>query len=303
MGKLYGAVLILAGVAVGAYALAPLHEPGPEIAAAQVAKAAGAPVAAPSSAPPAPAQQSDRAAPAPAKTDGVKAPAQPPASVALAAASPEAIDPPPNAAPPAERVDETTRRVPVGASKAPNVPPLEGPALTREIQRQLKRVGCYGGEISGTWSPSVRQAMQAFTRRVNASLPVAQPDPVLLAMVQSQASGVCNAACAPGQERAADGRCLPAAIAAKANKPHPGPKPAQRPAAKPAPAVAAYRPALEGRMSLSGPPPGRVIEAPARPRAKAITRSRAAQWRARERRRAARRQPASSGFWGFPFSF
>jgi len=57
----------------------------------------------------------------------------------------------------------------------------------------LKRAGCYDGEISGVWSPRTREAMKAFTTRVNATLPVDKPDQILLALVQGH-QGV---ACAP----------------------------------------------------------------------------------------------------------
>src|SRR5262249_8127643 len=109
-------------------------------------------------------------------------------------------------------VNETTPRFPIGDAKGG--PPLNRPTLVREIQRQLKRIGCYRGDLSGVWTPAVRDAMKAFTERVNASLPVEQPAPVLLAMVQSQAAGTCSASCPPGQARAANGRCMPSALAA-----------------------------------------------------------------------------------------
>src|SRR5207244_1493690 len=33
-------------------------------------------------------------------------------------------------------------------------------ALGRELQRELARVGCYEGEINGTWTPATRKAMK-----------------------------------------------------------------------------------------------------------------------------------------------
>src|SRR5262245_23482919 len=44
--------------------------------------------------------------------------------------------------------------------------------LARELQKELRRVGCYEGEIHGAWTASTKRAMKAFTERVNASLPV-----------------------------------------------------------------------------------------------------------------------------------
>src|SRR4029079_5537552 len=86
-------------------------------------------------------------------------------------------------------------RTPVGQSAAMRGPPLDRVALTRELQRQLQRVGCYGGSISGTWSPSTRRAMKEFTERVNAALPTDKPDAILLAMVQNHEEKTCGAGC------------------------------------------------------------------------------------------------------------
>lgn len=67
----------------------------------------------------------------------------------------------------------------------PTAAPLSDPvSLARALQRELKRAGCYNGEINGIWTPSTRQAMKAYTDIANARLPVTNPDPVLLALMQ-----------------------------------------------------------------------------------------------------------------------
>jgi hypothetical protein len=43
-------------------------------------------------------------------------------------------------------------------------------SLGRRLQEELRRVGCYLGELNGVWTTSSRKAMQAFTDRVNAVL-------------------------------------------------------------------------------------------------------------------------------------
>lgn len=100
--------------------------------------------------------------------------------------------------------------------QAPSTNPLPqaGALLTKELQRQLRRVGCYNGEIDGVWTQSTRRAMQTFTNRVNATLPVERPDHVLLAILQSQSDRICNKPCSLGENLAPDGRCAPGAIAA-----------------------------------------------------------------------------------------
>lgn len=99
--------------------------------------------------------------------------------------------------------------------QAPSTNPLPqaGALLTKELQRQLRRVGCYSGEIDGLWTQSTRRAMQTFTNRVNATLPVERPDHVLLAILQSQPDRICNKPCPLGENLAPDGRCAPGAIA------------------------------------------------------------------------------------------
>jgi len=148
----------------------------------------------------------------------------------------------------------------VGQYTPSSAPALDRFGLTREIQLQLKRVGCYRGDINGVWSPSVRRSMKAFTDRVNATLPVEQPDIILLAMVQNHQDTACGVRCRAGQGFADDGRCLPNALIAGAAKKHA--PPASRSTtlsaaiASPAKVVALsanVKPPAAGRMSLAGP--------------------------------------------------
>ena len=71
-------------------------------------------------------------------------------------------------------------------SRRPTPMPGDRGSLAEDLQRELARVGCYDGQINGVWTTSTRQAMKAFLERVNATLPITQPDGVLLALVQGQ---------------------------------------------------------------------------------------------------------------------
>jgi peptidoglycan hydrolase-like protein with peptidoglycan-binding domain len=94
-------------------------------------------------------------------------------------------------------------------------------SLAQELQRELARVGCYDGQINGVWTTSTRQAMKAFLERVNATLPITQPDGILLALVQGQRVKICGASCPSGQALTEDGRCTPTAILSReAQKDH-----------------------------------------------------------------------------------
>ena len=327
MGKLSGTVLILAGVSIAAYTLFPQPD--------AVTNAMTAENAAQAKPPSAPATSTPAAAPKPAdspappnlappspRTETAPATSPPPATIAPPTVAPQKLRP---GVPPAVRVAEAPLRLPVGESAATASPPLDRPALTREIQRQLKRIGCYQGDVSGVWSPAVRQAAKALTDRVNASLPTDQPDPVLLAMVQGQAAGTCAAGCPQGESRAADGRCLPAAIVANAGKQRTPTASAQagraqvghaqtRQAAKTRPSASTPAtagdtvapPSPDGRMSLAGPKADMSRQArvrPQRPRVASTPPRATAYYNYRPGPRVRQRSAQRSGtpFWSIPF--
>ncbi|MFM1816377.1 MAG: hypothetical protein RLZ98_3072 [Pseudomonadota bacterium] len=56
--------------------------------------------------------------------------------------------------------------------------------LARQLQTSLKAAGCYWGEVDGDWGPGSRRAMRQYMKAVNASLPVDEPDDILLKLVQ-----------------------------------------------------------------------------------------------------------------------
>ncbi len=89
--------------------------------------------------------------------------------------------------------------------------------LASDLQRELRRVGCYAGEITGTWNAATRRAMAAFMDRANATLPFDDPDYVLLALVQGHQDIACTAECPAGQISDGD-RCVPRAVVAQATK-------------------------------------------------------------------------------------
>ncbi len=90
--------------------------------------------------------------------------------------------------------------------------------LVKDLQRELKRVGCFEGEISGQWGSSSKKAMSAFTDRVNATLPLDEPDYILLTLVQGHSAQACGNSCPTGQAMNEDGKCLPRAIVAQKAK-------------------------------------------------------------------------------------
>jgi peptidoglycan hydrolase-like protein with peptidoglycan-binding domain len=263
MSKAGGLVLILGGLAVAAYVMPSDNDASGPDAAGQVDVA-----------------KSARADERP--SQDLTVPRPQPAFRPLASATARAAEPVPAfSAPVVVTVAPRPSEV-AGAQPRATAIPKDRDALARELQKELRRVGCYDGELNGAWTPSTRRAMKAFTDRVNASLPIEEPDAVLFTMVASHRDTVCGKPCPAGQGIGEDGRCLPNAILAKAAKKAPPPatvaqlpKSDPAPAARRAPAIASWSttvtaaapvplpavaaaPAVapiptEGRMGLAGP--------------------------------------------------
>jgi len=90
--------------------------------------------------------------------------------------------------------------------------------LARDLQRELKRAGCYWGEINGLWNPSTKRAMSAFMDRANATLPIKSPDYILLSLVENRREISCSSGCPAGQVADQSGRCTPNAVMTQASK-------------------------------------------------------------------------------------
>jgi hypothetical protein len=117
-----------------------------------------------------------------------------------------------SAATPAVPISQTvyvpTRRtaaVPAAAAaqELPRTPNLD---LVSQLQHELTRVGCYEGDINGTWTTSTRRAMEAIVRQLNAKLPTARPEPAHLALVQGQYARICDQ-CPTRDENQVGRRC------------------------------------------------------------------------------------------------
>lgn len=90
--------------------------------------------------------------------------------------------------------------------------------LARDLQRELKRAGCYWGEVNGLWNPSTQRAMSAFMDRANATLPIKSPDYILLSLVENHREISCSSGCPSGQLTDQSGRCVPNAVIAQASR-------------------------------------------------------------------------------------
>jgi hypothetical protein len=154
-------------------------------------------------------------------------------------------------------------------------PPRAVGSLAQQLQKELKRVGCYGGIVNGEWTQGTQMAARAFIDRVNAKLPVNRPDPILFALVEAYKDKVCGSPCPPGQLLSQD-QCLPTAVLARSKA---GAGAGNKRSTDPAPsAIASWTTtasapvetaiAADGRTPLQGPTLGAAPSTAARPTAK-----------------------------------
>lgn len=112
-----------------------------------------------------------------------------------AAVSGEAGIAPPRPAAPAESeaIPLLTMIKPVAAA-APTLPRSAAAEerLAAEIQRHLRRLGCYAGALHGEWDGATRAAMTSALAAANARLSVKSAEVTLLAIVEAQSDGLCR---------------------------------------------------------------------------------------------------------------
>jgi hypothetical protein len=166
-------------------------------------------------------------------------------------------------------VTVTRRRVETSVAPEPRSGiPRDLETIGRQLQKELKRVGCYEGELNGVWTRPTRQAMKTFIDRVNARLPTDEPDSILLALVQAYPEKACGGGhCPAGQGLSETGSCLPNALLARTSGAKSAPIAEIAPVGRPTPAITgwtttAVAPTVhppteptptEGRMALAGP--------------------------------------------------
>lgn len=217
MGKAAGFLLILAGVGTAAYVVPAFDVKEEPRRALPAASTGSSPVSSPASSmttasiAPVPVQAAPQAV-APRAVPAAEPVREP---VAVAKARPSlAVEPGP------VKVDTASEPIKVAAGTPARTD--QRLALTKEIQRELRRVGCYAGDIDGEWSSDTRAAMKTFIDRVNATLPIDQPDHILKTLVSGHPGDACGRSCPAGQTAAANGRCMPTQVIAQSQGQHSG---------------------------------------------------------------------------------
>jgi uncharacterized caspase-like protein len=112
--------------------------------------------------------------------------------VAIAEAKLQALaQPSAPAQPPAAAAPDKVAAVAPGAAEAGRS--LDNPKqVAEEMQRELKRVGCYAGPVSGTWSPQSRQALERFNASTKLELQLDPPNSQGVTKVKSFPGVVCD---------------------------------------------------------------------------------------------------------------
>jgi hypothetical protein len=138
-----------------------------------------------------------------------KAPA---AETKPAAPSQITILPPPGEAKPPVESKSTVAVLPAPDAASREIQVLPDPkgelrVLTRNLQSELKRVGCDPGAVDGNWSAKSREALDQFNRRAKTKLDVQSATVSALDAVKGQRGRICPLVCGAGQV-AEDDRCV-----------------------------------------------------------------------------------------------
>jgi uncharacterized caspase-like protein len=113
--------------------------------------------------------------------------------VAIAEAKLQALSQQPSASPPpgAPTAPERTAAVATGAVDPPRAP--ENPKkIAEDMQRELKRVGCYAGPVTGNWGQQSTRAVERFNEATKLDVPANPPSSEGVAKVKGFPGIVCE---------------------------------------------------------------------------------------------------------------
>lgn len=120
---------------------------------------------------------------------------QPPA----VASAPQTLPPP---APPSEVPSTPAETATPNIAALPEVSRLSTPAdtsaLSRDIHLELVRLGCYSGNVDGSWGRTSRNALAKFNRFAHAKLSADEPTSDLISSLRSYDERVCPMVCQRG---------------------------------------------------------------------------------------------------------
>jgi len=140
--------------------------------------------------------------------------ASPPIEPAVAAIAPAKPAAAPDAAPPAAPSAPVSAAppapvwAPIKVANAPANEPPDSGKLTRSINLELRRIGCYSGDADADWmSAGVKGAVADVIRNASLAQPPATPSPEFLLFLKGQTDRLCPLNCSP-REIARNGQCV-----------------------------------------------------------------------------------------------
>ncbi|HWV51937.1 caspase family protein [Pseudorhodoplanes sp.] len=133
----------------------------------------------------------------------------------------------PVAAQPAPQAPQQFAAVPTPAIVEPE-PRVDMRAIARDLQVELKRVGCDPGSTDGTWSAKSREALDQFNQRSGLKLDTRGATVSALETVKVQRGRICPLTCGSGQREEGD-RCVAIPAAPKAPARQQAARPPERP--------------------------------------------------------------------------
>jgi hypothetical protein len=107
----------------------------------------------------------------------------------------------------ADKSQPTTAAISPTESSARTSLPFGQFIIARELQGELKRVGCDPGNIDGDWNAASRRALENFNEHAGTNLDVEVANFSALSVVRSRMSRICPVACDRGS-RVRGNRCL-----------------------------------------------------------------------------------------------
>lgn len=135
-----------------------------------------------------------------------------------------------------DQTEQTAKfdEMPQGGSLPVSVAPTDTRDLTRSLQVELKRVGCFPGLVDGVWGDATKGALANFARLAKLDVATDAPTPIAVDALKSRHDRVCPVICPAGQAEQ-NGVCVANAPppAAKAAKPQATAEPKRAPRANP----------------------------------------------------------------------
>ncbi len=107
----------------------------------------------------------------------------------------------------AEQAKADEARTKIAALQSQTATPEPTLSVSRQLQTELRRVGCFSATIGDEWSPDAKRAVEDFAKREKMTLDSAVASTTALDIVRAKVGKVCALACGPREEERG-GQCV-----------------------------------------------------------------------------------------------